>query len=58
MGAVADVVGDERFMSALDMDSRFALVVGMCLSGAASLLGMKIHFVQALTDRNPCEAYD
>lgn len=33
-------VGDERFISAADMESRFALVVGMCLSGAASLIGM------------------
>ena len=34
------MVGDERFMSASDMESRFALVVGMCLSAAASLIGM------------------
>ena len=33
-------VGDERFVSAEDMDSRFALVAGMCLSGAAHLIGI------------------
>jgi len=34
------MVGDERFMSAEDMESRFSLVVGMCLSGEATLIGI------------------
>jgi hypothetical protein len=32
--------GDERFMSAEDMDSRFALVVAMCLSTLSALIGI------------------
>lgn len=33
------IIGDERFMSAEDMESRFALVVAMCLSVLARLTG-------------------
>jgi hypothetical protein len=33
-------LGDERFMSAEDMDARFSLVVGMCLAELANLVGM------------------
>jgi len=49
------MVGDERFMSAEDMESRFALVVGMCLSGAATLIGIVLLYYIVLTPRNTFE---
>jgi hypothetical protein len=33
-------LGDERFMSAEDMDSRFALVVALCLSTLSALISI------------------
>jgi E3 ubiquitin-protein ligase listerin, N-terminal domain len=39
---VADL-GDERFISAEDMEWRFALVVRMCLSGLVFLIGIARH---------------
>ena len=49
------MVGDERFMSAEDMESRFALVVGMCLSGAATLIGIVLLYYIVLTPRKTFE---
>jgi hypothetical protein len=42
-------LGDGRFMSAEDMDSRFALVVAMCLSTLSALTGTLEPF--DLTDK-------
>jgi hypothetical protein len=50
------IVGDERYMSVEDMDSRFALVVGMCLSGLAHLSGMHLER-RRLTVREFCVGY-
>jgi len=46
------MVGDDRFMSAEDMDTRFALVVGMCLSCMSALLGH--FFSKASIHRRKC----
>jgi hypothetical protein len=40
LGCRGLMVGDERYMSAEDMESRFGLVVGMCLSALAHLNGI------------------
>jgi hypothetical protein len=37
-------LGDARFMSAEDMDTRFALVVAMCLSTLSALIGTSKPF--------------
>ena len=49
------IAGDERFMSAEDMESRFALVIGMCLSGAATLIGIVLLYYIVLMPRNTFE---
>lgn len=46
------MVGDDRFMSAEDMNTRFALVVGMCLSCMSALLGQSLS--QANIDGRKC----
>ena len=48
------ILGDERFLSAEDMESRFALVVAMCLSVLARLIGNV--FLVSLNTRNPTKA--
>lgn len=41
-------IGDERYMSVEDMESRFALVVGMCLSALANLNGIHLGIISVV----------